>query len=200
MHKTLIDREQSKYDEMWTLNAYHQHSPGEKLVDLFCELAQPGEQATILDAGCGAGKGAFALAKHGLLPCMVDISSAGLENTEGLVTDIPFVQAPLWSDLRQVAYAYHGKDHFDYVYCCDVLEHVDPTFTMLVIHRLLEVAQKSVFLSISTVPDQFGVWIGQALHLTVLPHRTWRQNIGAIASIIECRDMLTSSVFLIEKR
>jgi 2-polyprenyl-3-methyl-5-hydroxy-6-metoxy-1,4-benzoquinol methylase len=190
MRNTIAQAEQAKYETAWALDAYAAHSPGERCLPLF--LAMSGAKGgSVLDAGCGSGKGAVALSAHGFRVTCCDLTADGLVPEARGFT---FHDVLLWSDLKK-ATGFH-----DYVYCCDVLEHIPPTFTMLVIARLLETSRKGLFLSISTVPDQFGAWVGESLHHSVQPFVAWRDQIGEIGRIVEARDLLTSAVFWVVPR
>jgi 2-polyprenyl-3-methyl-5-hydroxy-6-metoxy-1,4-benzoquinol methylase len=197
----LETREREKYQAAWAMDTYAAHSPGERCLPIFLDMIAPtpnamgvpfyfGRDISVLDAGAGSGKGALALQKAGFAVTMCDLTP------DGLVAEaqaLPFVPACLWDDLR-------APGRFDYAYCCDVLEHIPTPFTMLVISRLLEVARHSVFLSISTVPDHFGAFVGEPLHQTVQPFVAWRDQIAALGTIVEARDLLTSACFLVRPR
>jgi len=185
------EQERATYDSMWAVPAYHDQSPGEIYLPMFLDMAKPTMRGSILDAGCGAGKGALALKREGFQVSLCDLSNAGLSpELEGM----EFVQAPLWSNLkRQVGFR-------DYVYCCDVMEHIPPTFTMLVASRLLEVARRSVFFSISLMPDAFGAWVGKPLHQTVQSFVQWRDQLDEVGRVKEARDLLHCGVYLVEPK
>jgi 2-polyprenyl-3-methyl-5-hydroxy-6-metoxy-1,4-benzoquinol methylase len=195
MHNTLIDRERSKYEAAWGLAAYATNSPGERSLPIFLDMAHA-TGGTVIDAGCGAGKGALALKAAGFDVTLCDLTPDGLL-TEAMA--LPFVAACLWDDLTPVAYLANGGK-VDYVYCCDVLEHIPTPFTMLVIARLLAVARKGVFLSISTVPDQFGAWVGEPLHQTVQSFTHWRDQVAAIGRLVEARDLLVAGCYYVEPK
>jgi SAM-dependent methyltransferase len=197
---TLHKQEASTYTDVWAVSSYSDHSPGEQFASLFIDMAPIDTSrvrgVTILDAGCGSGKGAVALQKLGFSVKMVDITAAGLVPA---AKDIPFFEASLWDDLStKIGYNFGGK--VDYVYCCDVMEHIPPQFTMLVARRLLDVARRGVFFSISLVPDNFGIWIGKPLHQSVYPFTVWRDNLDAIGKVIECRDLLDTGLYYVEPR
>lgn len=190
------DTERQTYEEVWTVPAYRQYSPGAAEVDRF--LAMSGATGgSVLDAGCGAGAGGQALAALGFRVVLTDVTHAGLGPTP---PDLPFVPAVLWDDLRPVAQATTGMTHFDYVYCCDVLEHVPTAFTMLVVARLLAVASRGVFLSVATTPDAFGAWVGTPLHQTVQEFTWWRDALAELGRLVEARDVLVGGLFYLEPR
>jgi 2-polyprenyl-3-methyl-5-hydroxy-6-metoxy-1,4-benzoquinol methylase len=144
---------------------------------------------TVLDAGTGSGKGAVALTSLGYNLTLCDLTRSGL------VLDaqaLPFFEAALWSDLR-------GKGHFyDWVYCCDVLEHLPSHMLSLTVHRLLQVARKGVFISVALIPDNMGAWVGRPLHLTVQSYDWWRDFLKLFGRMMDARDLLTNGVYLVE--
>lgn len=185
----IIEQQRSTYSEAWGIEQYAEHSPGEHHVAMFLEMAKVlGQGYSVLDAGCGSGKGALALKAAGCQVQMCDITA------EGLVEEakaFPFYQACLWHPLGP---------RVDYVYCCDVLEHIPTEFTMLTVSRLLEVARRGVFLSISLVPDVFGNWVGKPLHRTVQSFNWWRDNLNAIGKVTESRDLLHTGIYFVRPR
>lgn len=189
LHKnTVIARERAKYETAWALPKYGDNSPGAQFLPIFQDMSGA-SGGTVLDAGCGSGKGALALQAAGFNVTLCDLVP------DGLVTEamgLAFVPACLW---HQLPVAPH-----DYVYCCDVLEHIPTPFTMLVISRLLAVARRGVFLSISTVPDQYGAWVGESLHQTVQPFVAWRDQLVALGHQVQGRDLLTVACFYLEIR
>lgn len=192
MRITLADRERETYEQIWMLPAYAAHSPGEMYLPLFLDMTGTQMRTSVLDAGCGAGKGALALKAAGFdRVTLCDVTDAGLLPE---ATGLPFHQVALWDDLKRIVGPH------DWVYCCDVLEHIPPTFTMLVISRLLEVARRGVFLSISLMPDGFGAWIGTPLHQTVQSFTQWKEQIAAIGEIVEARDLLNAGIYLVKSR
>jgi 2-polyprenyl-3-methyl-5-hydroxy-6-metoxy-1,4-benzoquinol methylase len=193
---SLLERERDKYDAMWAVPAYANASPGAQVLPVFLDMTQA-TSGTVLDAGCGSGKGAVALVKAGFDVTLCDLTPEGLvPEAQGL----PFAASALWADLAPLTYAATFGKTFDYVYCCDVLEHIPTPFTMLVIRRLLDVSKHGVFLSISTVPDNFGVWIGEPLHQTVQPFVQWRDQLNTIGRVIEARDLLMSGCYWVAPR
>ncbi len=183
---------------MWAIPAYNDNSPGEAFAPLFLEMARidptTTRMRTVLDAGCGGGKGALALAAMGFRVAMIDFTDAGLTPE---AKALPFTEAALWEDLSiRGGYRFGGKA--DYVYCCDVLEHVPTEFTMLVVRRLLDVARQGVFLSICLTEDNFGIWVGKPLHNTVRPFTWWRDNLQVLGNVVECRDLLDVGLFYVE--
>ncbi len=182
----LVDVERSTYSEMWAVDAYAKNSPGEQLVPIFLDMAQPSLTDRVLDAGCGQGRGAVALQASGFdaIECC-DLVDVRVLEARGFV----FHERCLWRPLHLTT---------DWVYCCDVLEHVPESLTMLAVHQLLQSAERGVFLNISTVPDVHGAWVGRPLHQTVRPFTWWRDQLAEISHVVEARDFLTSAAFLVQ--
>jgi hypothetical protein len=129
---------------------------------------------------------------------MCDITDYGLCD-EAKTADIPFHQTALWDSLHVIANGVLGRK-FDYVYCCDVLEHIPKEYTMLVISRLLEVTKRRLFLSIAHKLDIHGLWVGKHLHQTVEQFTWWRDNLSTLADMVECRGLMNSGLFLLSPR
>jgi hypothetical protein len=107
--------------------------------------------------------------------------------------DFDFHSACLWHDLSHVG-------RFDWVYCTDVLEHIPPQFTMLAIDQMLRVAKEGLFLTVSLVPDSFGVWAGKSLHQTVQPFQWWKDSLKELGTVTEARDLISNAVFVVKPR
>lgn len=188
--------EQEKYADAWALPAYHTHSPGAVHVGALTDILSrtPGfvgpQGVVVLDAGCGAGAGALALTDAGyLVGGLVDLVDVRSDEVKRL--NFPFAQRPLTTPF--------GSRVCDIAYCCDVLEHVPTQFVGLVIANLLKAARWGVFLSISFEPDQFGVWVGKPLHLTVQPFTWWKDTLGALGRVDEARDLIGQGIFFVRE-
>jgi len=185
---TIRTAERETYAAAHAMPQYAEFSPGEKFLDAFISMAQPSLGATVLDAGCSSGKGAIALSKAGFNVTCCDLDESGLVYEATL---FPFVQACLWDDLVP------SVGGHDFVYCCDVLEHIPTPFTMLVVSRLLAVAKHGVFLSIALQADDFGAWIGTSLHRTVQSYVAWRHQLGELGRVVEGRDLGTVGLYFV---
>lgn len=197
---SLLATERALYQDVWTsLEHYRDHAPGEARLPMFLESAQ-GRRGTVLDAGTGSGKGALALKAAGFDVFACDVTNAGMV-PEARDT-VPFCEACLWHDLRPLAagVGHPNRTTFDFVYCCDVLEHVPPQFTMLAIDQMLRVSRIGLFLTVSLVPDNFGVWLGKALHQTVQPYTWWRDSLRELGALTDARDLISDAVFFVEPK
>lgn len=180
---------------MFAVDSYSNESPGEIFLPLFLGMAKPKKGQTVLDAGCGSGKGALALSKNplNLWVEMVDLVDARVDEAK---IDIPFTGGLCLWNTKQVT----ARGTYDWIYCCDVLEHIPTEFTMLVVANLLAVSRRGIFLSIALEPDNFGALIGRSLHKTVQPFTWWRDRLDELGHVIECRDLLSNGVYLVEAR
>ena len=192
---SILQAERELYEGVWTsVEDYGKHAPGEQYLPLFLQMATPSyaQEISVIDAGSGSGKGALALKAAGYDVQMVDVTDAGLVPE---AREIPFTQACLWHPLRITA---------DYVYCCDVLEHIPPQFTMLSVQNLLDACdiqmEGALFLTVSLVPDNFGMWAGKPLHRSVFPFTWWRDALKEVGEVIEARDLVSNAVFFVRPR
>lgn len=206
----LLNDETALYTTAWNMGGYGDFSPGEKYLPIFLDalpeqfkdpLNNPLQGQTILDAGAGSGKGTKALLAKGFKVAMCDVSFDGLDDP-ALLQEVPAVQACLWHDLVPVSYMAQAfdpafKDGFDWAYCCDVMEHIHPQFTMLVAQQLLNIVRNGVFFSISLVDDQFGYFAGEPLHKTVKPFTWWRDSLGELGPVVDARDLGNVGTYLV---
>lgn len=194
----LTTQETALYAEVLALPQYAEYSPGERYADMFAGLAPP--PAAVLDAGCGTGKGLLALARRGYDMTGCDLTAAGL--VDDAKAFVVHTGVALWGAIpqRRGEMWPRAPRRYDYVYCTDVLEHIPPTFTMLVVAQLLAVASRGVFLSIALTPDQMGVWVGQALHRTVRRYDEWLADLRELAPVRDARDLGTAATYFLEAR
>lgn len=190
----IAEKERSKYSTVWSaVDNYADVSPGERAVPLLMhmlkEIGVEQDVNKVLDAGCGSGKGAVALAKAGFYVELCDLTSEGLVEE---ARDFPFVEQVLWKMNL-------SHSDFDLAYCCDVFEHIPTQFTALVARELLATAPL-VFIALSNVPDNFGAWVGESLHQTVQPFTWWRDLFREVGDVVDARDLHDSSVFLLKRR
>lgn len=187
---SLTTRETALYEQVWDLPAYATHAPGTVYLPVLQAHVPAG--ARVLDAGTGSGKGAVALADAGYDVIQCDLTDTGLVEA---ARSLPFVKACLWKSLLA-----QGLPRVDAVYCTDVLEHLPTQFTMLAVRHLLDVARQGLLLSVSTVPDAFGAWVGTALHQTVQPFVWWRDALREVGVVQDARDLVGDAVFWVTPR
>jgi SAM-dependent methyltransferase len=195
---SILATERATYDEVWHgISDYADYSPGESYLPIFLEhVGAEGKGRTVLDVGAGSGKASVKLVEDGFKVRMVDITNAGLIPE---AQSLPYADACIWHDLAPVARAFGhpNRTRADYVYCCDVLEHVPEQFTMLAIDQMLRVAKHGLFLSVALRPDDMGVWIGKHLHQTVQQFVWWRDSLKELGTVIEARDMIVTATFFV---
>lgn len=192
--------ETDAYADLWSsVSSYKRNSPGEQYAATFHALVQDAG-ATVLDAGCGEGRGLVALAKLGYVVAGLDLTDAGLSAE---AATFPFMQETIWNDLHEAVNLFHASPTHaygskpDYVYCCDVLEHLPPQFTMLAVDQLVRIAKKGVFLSIFFIQDGYGPWVGRHLHQTVQPFVWWRDSLRERHAVVEARDCHEFGIFYV---
>jgi len=162
----LEERERAKYVTMWNSPMYRKMAPGEDYVSLAIDALgmEPGD--TVIDFGCGTGRGAQALQDRGMQVTAVDFAPNCLD--AGIT--VPFVQGCLW-DLPDI--------RADWGYCTDVMEHI-PTEKVGDVLRNIAERVKGCFFVIATRDDSLGWIAGKKLHLSVLTADQWRQLMGGL--------------------
>lgn len=163
--------EVEKYRAMWAHDSYRDVAPGELVADAFLQVAQP--TGTVIDFGCGTGRGALKLAQAGLSVTCVDFTE---NSRDEAAKCLPFVLCD-FSESEVPA-------HADYGYCTDVMEHIPPDRVDQTIQNVMRACGR-VFFQISTVPDQMGSLIGQQLHLSVHPHSWWKDKFESLGYAVE---------------
>ena len=164
--------EKDLYKMMWERPEYRVVAPGENIAHEFLKQAKPEPGATVLDLGCGTGRGGLNLAFFGGMDVtMVDFAGNCLDADivpmlETQKHALRFVEADLSEPLPVKA---------AYGFCTDVMEHIRPHHVDRVIDNCLAACQH-VFFQISTVDDICGVLIGHKLHLSVHPYKWWLQK------------------------
>lgn len=186
----LADHETALYDAVWDLPGYAAHAPGEHYVPILREHCPP--PTTVLDAGCGSGKGALALEAAGYTVSLCDLTDSGLVDE---ARHLPFQRACLWKPLRpQLRMGAVGA-----VYCTDVLEHLPEALTLLAVDQMLRLATHGVLISLSTQPDAFGAWVGRPLHQTVKPFVWWRDLLDEVGTVVDARDLVGPAVYWVTR-
>lgn len=191
--------EKTKYSQMWDIHEYGDTSPGCNIADAFAKISKclPGE--TLIDLGTGSGKAAVRLQqKHKLHVQTLDITSHCMREDAQELFDESHVEASLWSNWPDQLPAVDNL--YNYAYCCDVMEHIPPEFTMLCLNNMFRAA-KHVFIQVDIDPEGWGDLINETLHLTVMPFVWWRDHIAEFGTILDCRDMVGKihrAVFYVE--
>ena len=161
--------EKDLYKMMWDRPEYRVVAPGEHIAHEFLRQAKPPKGASVLDLGCGTGRGSLNLAFFGGLDVtMVDFADNCLDEDirpmlETQKHAMRFVEADLSEPLPVKA---------AYGFCTDVMEHIRPHHVDKVLDNCLAACQH-VFFQIATEDDIMGKVVGHKLHLSVHPYEWW---------------------------
>lgn len=156
--------EYEKYERMWQHPEYRVVSPGEMCADRFVDIVNPKPLKRIVDYGCGTGKGSLKLRE--LTECEIIQTDFTTNSRNENAKDFKFIQCDLTKEIPISG---------DYGFCTDVMEHIEPENVEATIKNIMG-SSPLVFFQISTVPDRMGAIIGQQLHLTVKPHKWWKEK------------------------
>jgi hypothetical protein len=195
---SLLRAETEKYEAAWSYPAYAEYSPGLEAVDLFERMVEenstsrgllkeiaygdPPKRGSLIDLGCGSGKAGIELSERGFDVTLMDLTPKGKVGT-----GLSMIVGSLWHPIP-------GKYRFGY--CCDVMEHIPPEYTMLVISNILRACEYAFF-QICLVDDNFGALVGEPLHLTVMPFVWWRDQIKELGDLVESRDLIQNGAYLV---
>lgn len=184
--RPITEHERKKYADIWGFPAYSEESPGERMVDLFMAIAKPEAGQTVLDIGAGSGRASLALRAKQLDVTAFDLTTEGWTQK-----DIPIRTGTVWRDLPGAAF-------YDFTYCCDVMEHIPTELTALTIDKILSTTDHAFF-SVCFLPDSFGSYIGEPLHLTVKPFTWWKNLFMEVGCLEEARDLIDDGVFFVSR-
>lgn len=155
--------EQEKYRMIWNYRDYGDISPGSDLAELAVKQLGLKEGISVLDLGCGSGKGGARLRMlSGCDVVQVDIA----DNCRDQNVYFPFHIRDLREPIGLSA---------EIGYCCDVMEHIPPEDVERTIRNLM-VAAPRVFFGICLIDDNWGELIGHLLHLSVHPQLWWKST------------------------
>lgn len=172
--------EQDIYQAMWQRPEYRAVAPGEYCAQEFLRQARPPKGASVIDFGCGTGRGALQLALFGGLDVtMIDFTNNCLDDDIRPILEtqshaLRFIQADLTKQIPANA---------AYGFCTDVLEHIPPADVDKVLRNCLRAAQH-VFFQIATEDDVCGAMIGHPLHLSVHPYAWWLAKFNELDCVI----------------
>ncbi len=176
-----VQREAAKYDAMWNVSDYRKMSPGIEWMPVFLQMAGQ-KRGSLIDLGCGTGEAGKQLSEHGFDVTLQDITCSQVD------VDLPVIESPIWSIPYQYAFGY----------CCDVMEHIPTEYVMLALSEMCEACDR-LFLTICTLPDSFGLRIGQQLHLTVRSYSWWYERLSEVGTVLDARDCLNTGVFYVAR-
>lgn len=182
--------EQKKYIKCWDVDKYRIVAPGERLVSLFMETANPKKGNTIVDWGCGTGRASKKFYEAGLDVTMVDFAFNCLdEGVKELAKDnenIRFVEHDLNKKISLPS---------EFGFCTDVMEHIPEEEVDAVLDTILD-NSRHVFFQISTQDDIMGDHpdIGETLHVNVKPYQWWLEKFVSKQVVIHHSNDLNGAV------
>lgn len=153
-------REQEKYEQMWEHDVYRKFAPAESLVEEAMEALNATVGASVIDFGCGTGRGSAKLLEMGYEVTSLDHAANCVDN--GI--KLNFIKACLW-DLPDIS--------ADYGICIDVMEHI-PTEKVQDVLSGISKCTKAAYFNIATRDDCLGSKIGKKLHMTVMEATHWQ--------------------------
>lgn len=169
-----MDQERVKYERMHRIPGYSP-GPGIAHVHRFVTLLNGANR--IVDFGCGTGDAALELHRLGREVYLVDIASNCLrDNVREILGDRFFATA-----LHELP---EELPVCDWGFCSDVMEHLPPEWVEPSLAAMRRKAGQ-IYFSISGVPDGWGRYIGEVLHLTVRPLEWWLGEIGKHFGAVE---------------
>jgi 2-polyprenyl-3-methyl-5-hydroxy-6-metoxy-1,4-benzoquinol methylase len=138
------------------------------MAHIFLENIKPVEGSTLIDVGCGTGRGARVLANAGLKVTGLDFAQNCLDKGVAESGDFTFIETDLTRPIHIKA---------EYGFCTDVMEHISPEDVDKVLENIRG-AVKKAFIHIATEPDRLGDrLVGYPLHLTVEKLPWWREKL-----------------------
>lgn len=195
-------REQMKYFNIWGDDQYRVNCPAERVgVDQFLgwfvhdikEFFDKGEAPTVLDAGCGTGRGALKLADNGLAVLPVDITRRCMSVEVFDYIGTAFEEVCLW-DMCPKEYG------SAFVFCCDVMEHIPEPLVDKVLDNLAACAGVGAYFRISLIPDGFGKKYNYVLHETVKSKEWWLEKLQARFDLCQVDDSDITSIAVAAKK
>lgn len=166
--------EARKYCNMWAFDEYRHYAPGEHYVNQAIEEMGMKPGSSVIDFGCGTGRGAQIFMDKGFQITGIDHAPNCLDEN----IEIPLVISNLWSLPGITA---------EYGYCTDVMEHIPTEKVDDVLSQISSRVDKCFF-NIHTEEDVMGELIDDELHLTQKPPEWWKEKLSRHFARVRCVD------------
>ena len=83
------------YEALWRHDAYRAHSPGEQCAREFLAVAKPHKGASLLDLGCGTGRGGMTIAMLAEMNVtFIDFAANALDPNSSMARLLPAARQP----------------------------------------------------------------------------------------------------------
>jgi ubiquinone/menaquinone biosynthesis C-methylase UbiE len=161
-------------------------------------LLDPKPGMHVLDAGCGRGETALALARQGARISGLDYSEAAVELTREVLADYPD------SDIRvgSVTDLPWPDETFDRIQFSDVIEHLDPPQTVPALREFRRVLKPGGFVLVHTAPNllfmRYG-WPAARPFVKLAGHREIADRVDHWFEIAEEYHVNEQSVFTLRR-
>ena len=180
-----LAHEKRKYWNLYQHKRYRRGSPGEREAAYFLFSSNREQGDTVIDLGCGTGRAGKHIAEYnkkmpGGEPKRINVTL--FDFVDAREVDLPFIEGNIW-DLN-------GLPVFDWILCCDVLEHVPPQYVDQTLDGMAEITRKGGLLTISHIASStadFGVEPAEDLHLTIEPAAWWHEKVESRWQVKEWR-------------
>ena len=166
--------EADKYTHVWSIAAYRDRSPAERVLDRALDLLSMPPGASIIDWGMGTGRAAMALQSRGFQVLGIDIAP----NCPDPDCTVPMAICPIWAPPPGTL--------ADYGFSADVLEHLPPDMVDASLQAIRRATRCAAFLQIATFPDSWDQVTGHELHLTVRPAAWWAEHLSPLWASVGC--------------
>lgn len=160
--------EKEKYERAWSDERYRAGAGGTNHVSDFLKRFNIDRNHTVVEIGCGEGRGAAQIAAAAKEVILVDIAENCLSDKVKQSLGDKFICHDISKPLNVVA---------DFGFCVDTMEHFPPEQIDQVLKNMFTIAPHWYF-QICTLPDGFGKIVGAPLHLSVFKPAWWKDKMA----------------------